>query len=355
MIQNTLVILSPGFPRFETETNCLPTVQQFVLSIKNSYPKIKIVVFAFNYPFYKTEYTWNGIDVIALGGKNKPGVWRFFNLVKAYKKLNCIYKAQGSLWVLSFWLTECSLVAKFFCERKNLKYFMWLQGQDAKKQNQYIKRIKPNPNKLIAISDFIQEEFSKNYNFKPEHVIENGINPLIFKDLNTSTRDIDILGVGSLTANKNYKFFVEIVYELRKTYPAIKTLIAGEGEQKKELQDLINKLDLSKNIVLIGFKAHEEILTLMSNTKLFLHTSVFEGTPAVVMEALYSGCFTFGTQKLANRKTENHFVYTNKIDFVAAMNLCLSKPLNYRRVLANAMDESAKKMIDLFLSTTKNA
>ncbi len=349
MISKTLVILSPGFPKDEKETNCVPSVQQFVLSIKKNYPYLKIIVFTFQYPFVPLNYTWNGIDVVAFGGKNKSGIWRLFNLWKVYKKLNTIYKLHGNFWLLSFWLTECSLIGKYFCERKKLKYFLWLQGQDAKKENKYIKLIKPKVDKLIAISDFIQEEFERNFNVKPKYVIENGLNTTAFPTLNTNQRSIDIIGVGSLTDVKNYSFFIEIIYELKKTYPVIKVVIVGDGEQKNKLNLLINELHLTNTIELIGLKTHQEVLQLLPDSKLFLHTSKFEGTPAVVMEALYSGCFAFTKQKLANRKIENHTVCTTKIEFVNAIHLCLNKPLHYKRVLANDMDDSAKKMIDLFL------
>lgn len=350
MISKTLVILSPGFPRNEEETNCVPSVQQFVLSVKKKYPSLKIIVLTFQYPFVSLNYTWNAIDVIALGGKNKSGIWRLFNLLKVYKKLNAIYKRHGNFWLLSFWLTECSLIGKFFCERKHLKYFLWLQGQDAKKENKYVNVIKPKANKLIAISDFIEEEFERNFNVKPKYVIENGINPNAFPTLNTNQRSIDIIGVGSLTAVKNYTFFIEIIYEIKKVHPLIKVVIVGDGEQKNQLQHFINELNLSTTITLIGSKTHQEVLELLRDSKLFLHTSKFEGTPAVVMEALYSGCYAFSTQKLANRKIENHAVYKTKMELVEAIHSCLNKPLHYKRVLANDMDNSAKEMINLFLN-----
>jgi hypothetical protein len=50
-------------------------------------------------------------------------------------------------------------------------------GQDADKTNQYVKRIRPGDQELIAISDFIKEEFQKNHNITPKHIIPIGVKP----------------------------------------------------------------------------------------------------------------------------------------------------------------------------------
>ena len=69
----TIVILSPGFPRNEADSTCMPPQQLFVKALKEICPGLNIIVLAFQYPFFAGEYQWNGVKVISLGGKNKGG------------------------------------------------------------------------------------------------------------------------------------------------------------------------------------------------------------------------------------------------------------------------------------------
>ena len=46
-----LVILTPGFPKDETDTTCIPFLQDFILELNDQYPSLKIDILAFDYPF----------------------------------------------------------------------------------------------------------------------------------------------------------------------------------------------------------------------------------------------------------------------------------------------------------------
>src|ERR1700748_3135369 len=94
----TLVILSPGFPKSEDDSACLPMQQIFVRSLKQNYPSLNIVIVTFEYPFRRSDYTWNGIPVIALGGRNRSRLPRLLNWVKVWQclvKLNKQYQLVG--------------------------------------------------------------------------------------------------------------------------------------------------------------------------------------------------------------------------------------------------------------------
>ena len=346
----TVVILTPGFPKDENDTTCLPPIQQFVLSLKKLYPKNKIIVLSFQYPFQKKEYEWYGIKIVAIGGSNKSGIKRLITWFKAYRELIRIKKEEKVIGLLSLWLTECALLGKLFGKLNNLKHFIWLQAQDAKPNNQFVKRIRPKAGELIAISDFIQEVFYKNHGQKPFLIAENGINESIFQPLNVGERSIDVLGVGSLIKLKNYSLFVEIIEEVKRKFPNINAVIAGAGEEEPNLIKQVQKLNLQNHITFVGHVGHPKVLELMNNAKLFLHTSHYEGNSTVLAEALYSGCQTLSTQPLSNANVKNLNINKKKAEFISFIieKLNDKKPLA-ERVVFNTMDNTAKKIMNLFL------
>ena len=349
---DTFLILTPGFPKDENDTTCLPAFQQFALSLKKLYPHIEFYFIAFQYPFFKDNYNWHNVNVISIGGKNKAGFYRFYTWIRVYRVLSKLKKEKKIIGILSLWLTECSLIGKIFSKLNNIKHFMWLIGQDAKISNQYIFRIKPKANEIIAMSDFLQDSFFKNHRQKPFIVIENGINPNAFPEFNLNERKIDILGVGSLIDLKNYDLFIDIVFELQKTKPLIYSVIAGSGEREHHLKQKVKELKLENNIHFMGLVSHSEILNLMNDSKIFLHTSHYEGNSTVLMEALYSGCITFSTQALSNSKVKNLFVLKQASEFISEINIVLQNEIKNERVIFNMMDTSAKKIMDLYLTKT---
>ena len=95
----------------------------------------------------------------------------------------------------------------------------------------YMRRLRPNENHLIAMSDFVAKDFFKNHFIRPRYIIPVGIDTSLYSQ-RSSERDVDIIGVGSLTGSKQFDAFIEVVNELKEEMPDINTRIFGEGPEK---------------------------------------------------------------------------------------------------------------------------
>lgn len=345
------IILTPGFPADESDTSCLPAPQQFVLSLKTLYPEHEFIVLSFQYPFVKKTYTWHGIRVIAAGGSNKPGLQRFITWLHAWKTLRQLHREKPAAGLISLWLTECALVGKLFSKRQHIPHYTWMQGQDAKKSNQYVRRIRPDAERLIAISDFNRDDFYRNHGKMPFMVAENGITPAFFPPLNEGTRNIDVLGVGSLIALKNYRLFIGILAELKKTKPGLKAVLAGTGVDEESLRAYAMQLGLQGTLHFTGPVSHPEVLHLMNDSRTFLHTSDYEGNSTVLIEALYSGCSVFSTCPLSTAGTEGLKQLSSKEEFVVEIRKQFEDTgWQPKRITFNTMARSAAKIMGLFLN-----
>ena len=308
----TLVILSPGFPKNEADTTCLTSQQNFVKALNKNFPSLKIIILSFQYPFSTSTYQWYGNTVIPFNGM-KPGIvaslilWR-----RLWHTLHELKKENNIAGLFSFWAGECALIGKYFGKWNNLKHFNWIMGQDAKKGNKYIALIRPQSHELIAMSDFLSQEFYKNYGLRPSHIIPNAIDSSSFHG-GTTERDITILGVGSLIPLKQYDVFIRIVKEITKEMPATNAILCGKGPEEIPLQKLIVHHQLQDNLLLTGEKPHAETLQLMQRTKIFLHTSNYEGFSTVCLEALYAGCHVISFIKPMQHDIDHwHIVQTKE-------------------------------------------
>ena len=72
----TLVILTPGFPENEADTTCMPMQQSLIRTLKKEYPELNIIVLSFQYPYFKKTYKWFDTTVISFDGRNKGGLRR---------------------------------------------------------------------------------------------------------------------------------------------------------------------------------------------------------------------------------------------------------------------------------------
>lgn len=104
-----------------------------------------------------------------------------------------------------------------------------------------------------------------------------------------------ILMVGRLAWEKNYPLAVEVFAELCKSYPEAQLLIAGAGPVEIEIQLLINRLNLTENVSLLG--RVENVPELMVYSDLLMHLALTESYGQVYIEACLTSLpiFTFPT------------------------------------------------------------
>jgi len=349
--EKTFVILTPGFPESEADTTCLPMQQSFVKTLKQIYPGTKIVVLSFQYPYHKNVYYWFDIKVIPFNGRNRGGLIRMRLRKEINVTLNEIFKAGGISGLLSFWSNECAWIGKKFADKHGIKHYCWVLGQDAKKENKYPKQLNFRPNELIALSDFIQDEFENGHGVRPQFVVPPGIDANLF-DNSIHEKNIDILGVGSLIPLKQYEIFVEVVAALKKDMPGIKAVLVGKGPEKERLESLISKFDIRHNISLTGELAYPEVLKLMQRSKVFLHPSSYEGFGCVCLEALEARCHVISFARPMRRDIEQWSIVKTKEAMTGkSLSLLRDPKTNYRSIEIFGMADTVTSMMRLFVGS----
>jgi glycosyltransferase involved in cell wall biosynthesis len=95
-----------------------------------------------------------------------------------------------------------------------------------------------------------------------------------------------ILGAGRLTQAKDFATLIRAFSIVRKTRHA-RLVILGEGHEKESLQTLADELDLTNHIFLPGFVTNPH--GFMKKAAVFVLSSLWEGLPTVLIEALACG------------------------------------------------------------------
>lgn len=103
-------------------------------------------------------------------------------------------------------------------------------------------------------------------------------------EFNLSDEAVTILSVGELISRKNHAVLIKALAELHN--PNLYYFVAGDGEIKVKLENLICELGLKKNVFLLGYRT--DINRLCNSADIFALPSVHEGLSVALMEAM--GC-----------------------------------------------------------------
>ena len=90
--------------------------------------------------------------------------------------------------------------------------------------------------------------------------------------------------IGRLTAQKDWETYIYAANEVFKIHPETTFIITGEGELKNEIQKLVFSLGLEHRIILTGYV--QEIHKIFGIIDVFVNTSLWEGLPYVILEAM---------------------------------------------------------------------
>ena len=102
-------------------------------------------------------------------------------------------------------------------------------------------------------------------------------------------KDDYVLSISTLDTGKNVHLAIEALPKVLSKFPKISLVIAGRGNEDKNLKDIAKKLNLEKNIYFVGFLTKGEAASAYQGAKFTLELSQVDNLPTVVMEASAAG------------------------------------------------------------------
>ena len=285
-LNKRILYITPGFPADESDSTCIPALQEFLLEISKNLGGQQII--SLNYPG-AGDYNWFGHSVISLGWNNPVKIQKVFLLKLALTALKKIVDENSFDLIHSFWMTDASLIGTQLASYAQIPHVVTIMGQDVKPTHTF-KRIMRSKPKLITLSDF-QDSLVRSYG--QTAVIPWGLSDYWFpREMNRD--EFDMVTVGSLIDVKQPEQLITIVALLKNDFPAIRAAFIGDGPHRKFLENKIMALGLQDNIEVLGELNRSDTLGQIAKAKLLFHPSRYEGFGMVLIEAL-----ALGTQPIA--------------------------------------------------------
>ena len=152
--------------------------------------------------------------------------------------------------------------------------------------------------RIVACSSAIKELNLRKGFIKEEKigVIYNGVDTEKFKpgkkkksrkELALPENAFIIGSAGRLHWCKGYRFLLEAVNSLKNTYPHLYLMLVGEGEERKNLEKLVERLDLRERVIFTG--EVEEVLPFIQSWDVGVFPSLYEGFGISIAETMACG------------------------------------------------------------------
>ncbi len=347
--QKHIVIITPGFPKDESDDNCIPPLQDYV-KLLSSKKNIIVSVITLQYPSTKSNHNWHNVNVYALGGDDTRFPKRLFiwkEAINHFKKINAVKRIDV---IHSFWLSECAVIGNYLSSRYGIKHINTVMGKEANRSNRYLRFINFDKLKLIALSERQGNSVKKVAGRNADKIIPWGLSENSLPVFENQERKIDILGVGSLIPLKNYSAFINIVYKLKEFKPVINCVMVGDGPLKEKLEHQIKKLGLENNITLAGNLPREKVFEYMMQSKILLHASTFESFGMVFIEALYYGLYVVSKPVGIAKSSDRWIVCNSDDDFVTAVKHLLQSSQNHKQLLLHSLEKTVDSYLEIYSS-----
>ncbi|MFA6636815.1 MAG: glycosyltransferase family 4 protein [Candidatus Omnitrophota bacterium] len=151
------------------------------------------------------------------------------------------------------------------------------------------RKIWKNARAVIANSEDLKGLALKTSPDADIEVIPNGVDTRQFTPGEKETEDFVILSTSRLIERKGIKYLVQAFCELSKKYPKVKLILAGDGDQKKDLQEYVRNEGVADKVEFAGVVPHEDMPGLYRRADVFVLPSLNEGMSNSLLEAMASG------------------------------------------------------------------
>lgn len=353
-----IIIFYPSFERGGVEIILLNLIRFFLKK------KIKITLIS-NVPKKKLPQNINFSQINSNHKLDGLFSGRLYKAIQASKKLFSILKNSNPKETIIFSLQSSSLA--ILISKINKHSIVVRNAEDPIYSTVY------GDNKLSALIAILSKIFTYNFSDK---IICNSVgsknslqkllinkskvisiyNPYLSKiyEKKNFLKKNFIISVGRITKQKDYQTLVKAMKILDDEGIKLRLLIIGDGDQRKKIQNLINKLNLKKNVKILGWK--KNLNNYYKYAKVFVLPSLYEGLGNVVIDAvnfnlpvITTDCKSGPSEIIKKNKGGFLVPVSNPKQMAVKILFCLK---NYGSALKKA--QYAKKYIDRF-SIKKNS
>jgi glycosyltransferase involved in cell wall biosynthesis len=155
-------------------------------------------------------------------------------------------------------------------------------------------RVMESAHTMIAVASRMEAEMKTLFPFARTRTVQNGTNPVPQMFFHTRrpeshTGKIVIFSCGAFYARKGFPLLIDAFAEVTSRHPEAVLRIAGDGSERAEVEERIQRHGLEGRVQLLGFLPHDKVLQEMVWSDIFALTGWDEPFATVYSEAMSAG------------------------------------------------------------------
>ena len=120
------------------------------------------------------------------------------------------------------------------------------------------------------------------------------------KEIGIEKDNIVLTYVAELNKNKNQMLLIKTMEQLIKESDKYRLILVGDGNKKQEYEQYITEHNLQEYIKILGRR--EDVPQILKLTNIYVASSLREGLPVNIMEAMYMGLPVIATDNRGHRE-----------------------------------------------------
>lgn len=105
--------------------------------------------------------------------------------------------------------------------------------------------------------------------------------------LNITEDEVVFVSVARLTPEKDHLTLIKAFENVSKLYRNTKLFLVGDGPMREELQREVREREIGDRVIFLGIR--KDVPEILSASDVFVLSSIYEGNPLSVMEAMAAG------------------------------------------------------------------
>ena len=271
----------------------------------------------------------------------KCGIYKSFVLKKYIKKLDTDIIISSRI--------EFSKLIK---RRDTLNISQEHSYINSKKYINKVKKYFKNIDKIVVMTKKAKEDYEKWLKYSnskakvydiPNMLEESKVDN--FAKFNNKT----LISVGRLEKEKDFLTLLDVFKIINNKYNDVKLKIVGEGLQRREIEEKIERLNLNNKVILTGRISSQEVQEQMSASSVFVLTSLCESFSLVLCEAMEIGlpCVSFnidvGPKEIIQNGINGYLIDNRDVnDMASCIENLLIDENKWNKISKNSI-ESVKK------------
>lgn len=305
------VDLYPLYPLDESKWNYIPSeAKELILNKKLKvihFSKFQIILSVFHiFHLINYDFLREIKNILADSKKYGKNQWKksIYTILWTICLLNNT-KKDNYFKVISYWGNYSGTAGYLFSKYSTNKpdFYTYLHaGVDLYRDQIYLLEKILYAKKVITVCEFnkkfLKESFPQEFDEFKDKVFVYHLPIKIKKDINFNKKENQFIAVGRLDKKKGLDYFLKASAKLVAEGFNFSVKIIGDGAEKENLNELVNKLKLNDIVEFLGHMPYNEVEKNIAESTVLVHSSpeIGDAVPTVIKESMSLGTPVIGTK-----------------------------------------------------------